>query len=66
MNKKLFPGLLDAVMQKNGINQVQLHKLTGIAVSRVNNYLQAKLREGHRRPRGARRAGENLPARPPA
>jgi transcriptional regulator with XRE-family HTH domain len=44
MNKKLFPGLLDAVMQKNGINQVQLHKLTGIAVSRINNYLQAKYR----------------------
>jgi DNA-binding Xre family transcriptional regulator len=44
MNKKLFPGLLDAVMQKNDINQVQLHKLTGIAVSRINNYLQAKYR----------------------
>lgn len=44
MNKKLFPGLLDAVMQKNRINQVQLHRLTGIAVSRINNYLQAKYR----------------------
>ena len=44
MTKKLFPGILDAVMQKHGINQVTLSRKTGIAVSRINNYLQAKYR----------------------
>jgi DNA-binding Xre family transcriptional regulator len=44
MTKKLFPGFLDAVMQKHGVNQVTLSRKTGIAVSRINNYLQAKYR----------------------
>ncbi|HKB89378.1 MAG TPA: helix-turn-helix transcriptional regulator [Opitutaceae bacterium] len=44
MSKKFFPGLLDAVMQKRGVNQVELARTTGIAVSRINNYLQAKYR----------------------
>ena len=44
MSKKLFPGFLDAVMQKHGVNQVTLARKTGIAVSRINNYLQAKYR----------------------
>src|SRR5947209_19138627 len=44
MSKKFFPGLLDAVMQKRDVNQVELAQKTGIAVSRINNYLQAKYR----------------------
>ena len=35
----LFPAALDAAMQSQGVNQVQLSERTGIAVSRVNNYL---------------------------
>jgi transcriptional regulator with XRE-family HTH domain len=31
-------------MQNQGVNQVQLSKLTGIAVSRVNNYLKGHYR----------------------
>jgi DNA-binding Xre family transcriptional regulator len=40
----LFPAALASVMQARGVNQVQLHELTGIAVSRINNYLQGKYR----------------------
>ena len=40
----LFPAALASVMQARGINQVQLGSLTGIAVSRVNNYLQGGYR----------------------
>lgn len=35
----LFSAALASQMQERGINQVQLHDQTGIAVSRVNNYL---------------------------
>jgi transcriptional regulator with XRE-family HTH domain len=41
---KLFPGCLEATMQRNRINQVQIAASTGIAVSRINNYLQGKYR----------------------
>jgi transcriptional regulator with XRE-family HTH domain len=40
----LFPAALDAAMQAQGVNQVQLSKGTGIAVSRVNNYLAGSYR----------------------
>jgi transcriptional regulator with XRE-family HTH domain len=39
-----FAALLATLMERNGINQVQLAAATGIAVSRVNNYLQGKYR----------------------
>jgi transcriptional regulator with XRE-family HTH domain len=32
------------IMERNGINQVQLSAATGIAVSRINNYLQGRYR----------------------
>lgn len=41
---KFFPGFLETLMRKNGISQVELNKLTGIAVSRINNYLKGKYR----------------------
>jgi len=41
---QFFSALLAALMERNGINQVQLAAATGIAVSRVNNYLQGKYR----------------------
>jgi len=40
----LFSAALDAIMQDRGVNQVQLFERSGIAVSRVNNYLQGKYR----------------------
>ena len=40
----LLPAALDAVMQNRRVNQVQLSRLTGIAVSRVNNYLKGHYR----------------------
>jgi transcriptional regulator with XRE-family HTH domain len=39
-----FSGTLLLMMEKNHINQVQLSAATGIAVSRVNNYLHGKYR----------------------
>jgi transcriptional regulator with XRE-family HTH domain len=39
-----FSGTLLLFMEKNHINQVQLSAATGIAVSRVNNYLHGKYR----------------------
>jgi transcriptional regulator with XRE-family HTH domain len=41
---KFFPGYLESLMRKHGISQVELNKLTGIAVSRINNYLKGKYR----------------------
>lgn len=41
---KLFSAALDDLMQERGINQVQLSQVTGIAVSRINNYLKGKFR----------------------
>lgn len=40
----LFPAALASVMQARGVNQAKLHKLTGIAVSRINNYLRGNYR----------------------
>ncbi len=36
---KLFTAALENAMQEHGVNQLQLSEATGIAVSRVNNYL---------------------------
>lgn len=41
---QFFSTLLRTLMERNGINQVQLAAATGIAVSRINNYLQGKYR----------------------
>lgn len=41
---KLLPAALASAMQDRGVNQVQLSQRSGIAVSRVNNYLQGKYR----------------------
>lgn len=41
---KLFPGALAQIMEKNLVNQVKLSAAAGIAVSRLNNYLQGKYR----------------------
>lgn len=41
---QFFSTLLQTLMERNGINQVQLAAATGIAVSRINNYLQGKYR----------------------
>jgi transcriptional regulator with XRE-family HTH domain len=41
---QFFSSLLAAIMERNGISQVQLAAATGIAVSRINNYLHGKYR----------------------
>jgi transcriptional regulator with XRE-family HTH domain len=41
---QFFASVLETLMERNGINQVQLAAATGIAVSRVNNYLHGKYR----------------------
>jgi transcriptional regulator with XRE-family HTH domain len=41
---KLFTAALENLMQERGINQVELSRRTGIAVSRVNNYLKGHYR----------------------
>lgn len=41
---KLFSGALDNLMQERGANQVELSRRTGIAISRINNYLKGKFR----------------------
>jgi len=40
----LFPAALASVMQAHDVNQVELAKRTGLAVSRVNNYVQGNYR----------------------
>jgi transcriptional regulator with XRE-family HTH domain len=40
----LFSAALASVMQDRGVNQVQLSQRTGIAVSRLNNYLKGNYR----------------------
>jgi transcriptional regulator with XRE-family HTH domain len=40
----LFSAALASLLQERGFNQVQLHELTGIAISRVNNYLHGVYR----------------------
>lgn len=47
---KLFTAALEGAMQEHGVNQVQLSERTGIAVSRINNYLRGNyrtIRPGH-------------------
>jgi len=41
---QFFSTLLGTMMERNGINQVQMTAATGIAVSRINNYLHGKYR----------------------
>jgi hypothetical protein len=41
---KLFTAALESSMQEHGVNQVELSQRTGIAVSRVNNYLYGHYR----------------------
>jgi transcriptional regulator with XRE-family HTH domain len=41
---QFFSTALQVLMERNGINQVELSAATGIAVSRVNNYLHGKYR----------------------
>jgi transcriptional regulator with XRE-family HTH domain len=41
---QFFASLLATLMERNHINQVQTSATSGIAVSRVNNYLQGKYR----------------------
>ena len=41
---QFFASALEALMERNGVNQVELSAATGIAVSRVNNYLHGKYR----------------------
>lgn len=41
---QIFSSALFATMERNAINQVQLSAATGIAVSRINNYLHGKYR----------------------
>jgi transcriptional regulator with XRE-family HTH domain len=41
---QFFASALETLMERNGVNQVQLAATTGIAVSRVNNYLHGKYR----------------------
>lgn len=40
----LFPAALASVMQARRVNQVALAKRSGVAVSRINNYLQGNYR----------------------
>jgi transcriptional regulator with XRE-family HTH domain len=41
---QFFASALETLMERNGISQVQMTAATGIAVSRVNNYLHGKYR----------------------
>ena len=41
---KLFSAALDSLMQERGVNQVELHRRTGIEVSRINNYVRGRFR----------------------
>ncbi len=41
---QFFSNTLLLLMERNGINQVKLSAATGIAVSRINNYLKGKYR----------------------
>lgn len=41
---KLFTAALENLMQERGVNQVELSRRTGIAISRINNYLYGKYR----------------------
>ena len=41
---QVFSSVLATLMEHNGINQVKMSAATGIAVSRINNYLHGKYR----------------------
>lgn len=41
---KLFTAALENAMETSGVNQVELARRTGIAISRINNYLYGKYR----------------------
>jgi transcriptional regulator with XRE-family HTH domain len=41
---QMFTTTLQTFMERNGINQVEMCAATGIAVSRINNYLHGKYR----------------------
>jgi transcriptional regulator with XRE-family HTH domain len=41
---KLFTAALENLMQTSGVNQVELAQRTGIAISRINNYLKGHYR----------------------
>jgi len=41
---QVFASALAAMMERKGVNQVQLRAATGIAVSRINNYLHGNYR----------------------
>lgn len=41
---KLFSAALDDLMQEKGVTQVELARRTGIAVSRINNYVKGRYR----------------------
>lgn len=43
-DKKLFPGIMAVTMARNDLNQVKMSAKSGIAVSRINNYLKGKYR----------------------
>jgi transcriptional regulator with XRE-family HTH domain len=44
IRSQFFTTALECLMERNGVNQVKLSAATGIAVSRVNNYLHGKYR----------------------
>jgi transcriptional regulator with XRE-family HTH domain len=41
---QFFASVLETLMERNDVNQVQLAAATGIAVSRINNYLHGRYR----------------------
>jgi len=44
IRSKLFSAVLESLLQERGVNQVELSRRTGIAVSRINNYLRGNYR----------------------
>jgi transcriptional regulator with XRE-family HTH domain len=44
LRTQFFSSTLLMLMERNGINQVKMAAATGIAVSRINNYVQGKYR----------------------
>lgn len=44
LRTQIFSSALMTLMERNNVNQVQLGASTGIAVSRINNYLHGKYR----------------------
>ena len=44
LRTQFFTTTLELLMERNGVNQVTMSAATGIAVSRINNYLHGKYR----------------------